>query len=650
MLTPVPAAVKEEVRGGPAESRGGIMPGMDVQQKVLFVDAGTGFYRVAKYAVGDFFGPVDLGLHLTGRFNSLNIGVGLLAGSILPGSNRLVVTGFSPCWGGFYISSMGGAGLIFDNLGINMLSLVGSAAAPSVLVLNRQHGEEIDVSLEPLDLPRVWRSGRPGVYGLLDYVHGRYTKRFTETPRILAVGPAAEATDFGAIVSVPIDGNGRLTDVDTWAGRGGFGSRLLRDHNIAAVIYGGTVVDEDFRDRKVADEWFQVRFQKRLAAKDFEATTKYRFDPKLSTGGTLGANFATLGGSMLAFNYRSIYWSEADRVALHKNLVLDHYLKQFNEETIAPKQQHTCGEPCAAVCKKMKDEFKKDYEPYETMGPQCGIFDQRAAEKLAHHADAMGFDAISVGGVLSWLMECLHEQALAPADVGVDTLPVFLPDSFRVVDDSAHNADLGVALLDAIVARRLDLEQGPRRRARRLARTKGRKVLDLFVHMAFGRKGWMVPNQYWTPGALAPMPIMGKYYMYYGQDFLAPRQLGRLNADRMVQELLLDHLGICRFHRGWAEDMGESIIEALYGKGKAFVEKVTMTAGRINSRNSSVFWEAGRNADLVFEFLKRKRDVGAVQSPALDEWIAKFEKDRREAALDFWYEMHKGAHESLLEF
>ena len=300
----------------------------------------------------------------------------------------------------------------------------------------------------------------------------------------------------------------------------------------------------------------------------------------------------------------------------------------------------------------MRDEFKKDYEPYETMGPQCGIFDQRAAETLTHHADAMGFDAISVGGVLSWLMECLHEQVLTPADLGVDAQPVFSPDGFRVVEDSAHNADArrGAARRDRRAAGST-WRTGPRRRARRLARTKGRKVLDLFVHTAFARKGWMVPNQYWTPGALAPMPIMGKYYMYYGQDFLAPRQLGRLNADRMLQELLLDNLGICRFHRGWAEDMGEGIVEALYGMGKAFVEKVTMTASRINSRNSSVFWEAGRNADLVYEFLKRApRRRATCSGPELDEWIGKFEKDRREAALDFWYEMHKGAHESLLEF
>ena len=153
----------------------------------------------------------------------------------------------------------------------------------------------------------------------------------------------------------------------------------------------GTVIDEDFRDRTVADEWFQNKYNKKLAAKDFEATTKYRFDPKFSTGGTLGVNYATVGGKLIAFNYRSIFMTEDERKSIHEKYILDHYLKQFNEETIQAKQQFTCGEPCTAVCKKMNGEFKKDYEPYQTMGPLCGIFDQRAAEKLNHHADTLGF-------------------------------------------------------------------------------------------------------------------------------------------------------------------------------------------------------------------------------------------------------------------
>ena len=99
-------------------------------------------------------------------------------------------------------------------------------------------------------------------------------------------------------------------------------------------------------------------------------------------------NYAKLAGRMLSFNYQSIYMDEDERLAIHKNFVLDHYLKQFNEETIATKQQKHCGEPCVAVCKKMNGEFKKDYEPYQTMGPLSGIFDQRAAEQLNHHAEA----------------------------------------------------------------------------------------------------------------------------------------------------------------------------------------------------------------------------------------------------------------------
>jgi glyceraldehyde-3-phosphate dehydrogenase (ferredoxin) len=108
---------------------------------------------------------------------------------------------------------------------------------------------------------------------------------------------------------------GRLTHVDTWAGRGGFGSKLLQQHNLAAVMFGGTFVDDDFRDRKVADEWFADKYDKRLKTVDFEATTKYRFDPRFQTGGTFGVNYATIGGRLMYFNYRSIYDSEEQRLA-----------------------------------------------------------------------------------------------------------------------------------------------------------------------------------------------------------------------------------------------------------------------------------------------------------------------------------------------
>jgi glyceraldehyde-3-phosphate dehydrogenase (ferredoxin) len=624
---------------------------VDIQQRVLFVDAATGFYRITRYPLGPFYGPVDLGLHLAGKFNSLNIGVGLLSGSIFPGSNRLILTGFSPCWGGFFVSSMGGAGLVFDNLGLNMVALVGKAPSPSILYLNRMHGEEIEVRVVPVELSRIWAGGRGGVYALMDQVYEQFGGEYKTDPRVLAVGPAAQASDFGAIGSVPIN-RGKLTFVDTWAGRGGFGSKMLQQHGIAAIIYGGTFVDEDFRDRKVADGWFQEKYNKKLGAKDVEATVKYRYDPQFETGGTFGVNFTTLRGRIIAFNYSSIYLDEAARLAIHEQFVENHYLKQFNEETIQTKQQHTCGEPCPAVCKKTRDEFKKDYEPYQTMGPLCGIFDQRAAERLNHHADMYGFDAISVGGVLAWLMECLSRGVATSEELGVKRTPAFSLNGFSVETDSKENAELGVELLDAIVAKRgaLNLEEGARKLARRLAREKGKAVLDPFVYTAYARKGWMVPNQYWTPGALSPMPITGKYYMYYGNEFMPPRKLGRINAQRFRDELILDNLGMCRFHRLWAEEMLPEVMGSLYGKKQEFLERIMATASRINSRNSSIFWESERNVDFVYTFLKRRRDVEGDTDKDLGAWIDRFEKDKAEAALEFWYEAHKGTHEVLREF
>jgi glyceraldehyde-3-phosphate dehydrogenase (ferredoxin) len=212
-----------------------------------------------------------------------------------------------------------------------------------------------------------------------------------------------------------------------------------------------------------------------------------------------------------------------------------------------------------------------------------------------------------------------------------------------------HNAMLGCEILDSIVLKKIDLSEGARKYARRLSRAKGVNLLNRFVYTAYARKGWMVPNQYWTPGALSPMSIMGKYYMYYGDEFVAPRELGRINASRMMAELIIDNMGICRFHRMWAEEMVPEIIESLYGLGDKYLESIKYTASRINGRNSSAFWESERNFNFILSFLKRKKEEG-LDSPEFIKWLNAFETNEKEASLDFWYEIHKGVQESLSEF
>ena len=169
------------------------------------------------------------------------------------------------------------------------------------------------------------------------------------------------------------------------------------------------------------------------------------------------------------------------------------------------------------------------------------------------------------------------------------------------------------------------------------------------VYIAFGRRGWMAPNQYWTAGALAPMTMMGKYYMVYSNDFLAPRALGQKCAERLKAELILDNLGICRFHRAWAEELLPEVMDSLYGCKEQFLRSIAVLAGRLNSHNCPVFWESERDIDFLHTFLKRKREIDYDENPELTLWLEKFAADKMEAARDFWYEMLKGIDESLCE-
>ena len=621
--------------------------------KVFSINLDTSTSSIESYNVGDFFGPADLGFHLSQKNGSLNIGTGLFADSRLSGSNRLVFSGQSPCWDGFYISTMGGAGLIFESLEISMLSLVGKTKQPSVIYMNQKGDGKIELEIENIEIEAIWadksEDENGGVYSLMETVLKNYENRYEKEPRILAVGKSAKTTDFGAVCSAPIK-KGKVTPVDTWAGRGGFGSKMYQDHGIVAIIYGGVSQTRGFRDIKTIDKWFENRYDMNFKTKDKKVTAKYSYVDILKSGGTLGVNYSTLGAEMLSFNYQSVNKSEDDRLDLSDNFIKKHYLKQFNEETIETKNQKTCGEPCSAMCKKMNGKFKKDYEPYQTMGPLSGIFDQRAAEKINRYSDAYGFDAISIGGVIAWIMECLTNGYLTPKEAGVKNIPKFSEkDGFDVVATSMYNANIGIDILDSIIEQRalLDLSGGARVLAHKLSKLKTKKILDCFVFNANGKKGWMVPNQYWTPGVLSPMALMGKYYMYYGNDFMPPRELGLRNAQRFVAELMIDNIAVCRFHRGWAEDITPEIIGHLYDKKDEFIDKLNSFALKLNAQGKPVYWESKKNTDIIYEFLKRKKS--AKYSSELEKWIELFDKDTEHAAEKFWNEIYEGVQEYFNE-
>lgn len=633
-----------------------------LMQRELKIDACTGEFEILPISDVRIIGPVDYGwVRFQEDPGSFCWGGGPLAGSRIPGTRRLVFTGYSPAWEGFYVSSLGGGAFVSHRVGVDFFCLRGRCDTDSVLILNHRNGE-IEVRFEPIDPDVIWASyvgadetSRIGFFALQQAVFDRYQNEYTnDQVRVFAVGPAARYTQEGIIGSNYVK-KGVVTPVEDWAGRGGFGSRLLQHHRVAACIFGGDWEDPDLKDSREIDGYFLEHFGQKAIQTDIAVTAKYRYVPEFETGGTFGVNMRNADDTLFSFNYGSVYQGAALRRVQHQQLILDHYLRQFNEQTIKPRSFSHCGEPCPVACKKLHRHYKKDYEPYQALGPLCGIFDQRAAERANHFVDAMGLDAIQTGSTVSWIMELIHRGLLPPEDLGLPPAKAFSFDfstgeDFDAVEDSARNADYVIAIVDMILFSPAGepFRNGMRSAARWLDARYGISSVDFAAYIPHGGHGGMAPNQYWVPGMLSPMPIMGKYFCYYGVDFLPPRELGKSNVYRMVYELFNENSGACRFHRKWVEAIIDDIIRAHYDLDVNYEAHQFALAEQIYRQEgeSSGFWESERVVDIIHQYLERWGEIG-LEDPDLHYWISRFRQDKWAAARAYWDEIAAGIREAF---
>jgi glyceraldehyde-3-phosphate dehydrogenase (ferredoxin) len=158
----------------------------------------------------------------------------------------------------------------------------------------------------------------------------------------------------------------------------------------------------------------------------------------------------------------------------------------------------------------------------------------------------------------------------------------------------------------------------------------------------------MVPNQYWVPGMLSPMPMMGKYFVYYGLDYLPPRQLGRKCVERMVYEMFSENSGVCRFHRKWVEAIVDEIIEAHYKFPLNYKAHQYARARQIfeYQGDKPVFWEGERTVDVIWQYLEKWERVG-LKDDSLHDWVRRFRLDKWSAARDYWEELRGGIEEAF---
>ncbi|MEB3851196.1 MAG: aldehyde ferredoxin oxidoreductase [Desulfurococcales archaeon] len=635
---------------------------MGLGLRLLRVDVGSGEWGVEE--VDGLLGPLDLGvtLHL-GEYssyrydayserNAVVLGWGPFAHSRLLGSHRVVAVFRSPLTGGLHASTMGGAAWVWARSGLDALAVEGRAEEPSLLLVEGGPGGEVRVRVAPLEarLGDLWRPRPGGLYGarLLQEAAEAQARRLASTAalRVAVVGPAAEASHAGALQSW--EHGWRVVD---GASRGGVGSVLLRAHGVAAIAVGGRL-EPPRRERlaayRAAEEAARERVGAPLARAVLGTTRKYRFDERLGTGGTFGVNYVHYRElvPMLAFN--TIYYNVTVRLRLHA-MLMERFWGPFQAEVFSGSPAGkwlTCGEPCPVACKKVYRGVKVDYEPFHALGPMVGVFELDHARRLVEHADALGVDAIEAGHAAAWLLDLASRGIIDPASIGASGRPVMEPDRYKPEHSGAHAGAVEKVLLaayhpeppgelgglePAVLAGR----HGIRAAARELESRGASGAGDWAVYAAFGHGGWyMTPNLYWTPGMIAPLYMLGRYWTNYTPTFQEPEDYARTSLQRAAAEYAVDNAGFCRFHRGWVEKVLDRLYEALgasvdpIGNARRMYRLVADYRERAGAQ--PVPWETRKTMDILATIAA---EMGA------GGWAERLAGDPG-AALEWWERFH----------
>ncbi len=620
---------------------------------------------------GSIIGPVSWGLHchlvkyrsydysIFDEHNVLCLGAGLLSWSEISGTRRLVFTFRSPLWGGFFLSSMGGAAYVFRYLGVDYAAIEGKAKEPAIILMKSEPSGEIKIRFEHLaeeKLIEIFKKYKEscGGFALAHYIVDNYSDFYGKVPvRIITVGPASVYTRNGALMSYASrDFNFKGKPVE-YSARGGPGSVLYRAHKVAAIVYGGSYVKKhkfpktDLSNFKVLNNVFQKLLGNPMNTVLMNATVKYRYDPKTKSGGTFGNNYAYYNGLNPTFNWSYIYWSEEERKKFFKEVINEVYVKPFNELSIAKRLWRTCDEPCVAVCKKMYKGYKIDYEPYCASTANTGVLDLDVAVEVVDVIDAMGYDAIEFGNTVSWILEAVHRNLIPVEALGLKSKPYFdhklYYDLTKVKELSQHNAEIVKTIawklaFGAGEAYKV-IGEGIRRAAKKLdemfeenVRRENLKFEDIAIYVPFGPDGSLTPAMYWGPGNIMPLPIIGKYLTYYHGIFMEPEDLAVKAIRRAFKELYSEEGGLCRFHRGWGEKILPKLIEEAYGIEVNMDEHNKELLRRIVEYDKKagykpVFWESKRIIDY---FTLAAKEYGA------EKWYEKLIKEGVEAAKEYW--------------
>jgi len=522
--------------------------------------------------------------------NDIFIGTCPFNSPYLPGTHRVTIAFRSPLTGTFFSSTSGGGGYWIMRTGERIFWIKGKSDIPLIIGINDEKALFFEIEKEKLfEIFRGYKEEKGNkalalfsLEFLKEHLGGGY--------RVFCIGPAAFSTDFGNVFSCMVTERGIL--YEDFCGRGGAGS-LLAYKGLAAIAFGGK--EENYKAKLGIDAVKKVfsthgmEYPKAI----LDATEKYR------EKGTFGGNYPKLQHWTIRENWRMIYENKEKREEVFRERIMDtEWYVKFKENVLDKKSSRTCGEPCIATCKKYWDTYKIDYEPYQALGLNCGIYLLKDARELVELVDKLGFDAIEMGHIVAFFLE-LDEKGEVKID-GETRLEKAINVVNQFYEKNWKNKNL----------RTISREMG---------------LQDYAVYIPIGERWCICPTFYWCIGVLLPLPLPGKWCTVYEVGhFKEPEEFAKEVFNAGVKEITYDNFGICRFQRKWIDGIIDDLYFEAYGErinhleiGKNLLKKFWEYNEKAGA--TPVFWESKRVLDII---RKLAEEIGT------PEWKEKMKEDK----------------------
>ena len=513
----------------------------------VWFDLGRGTSRSQWLSCGDpedFLGGIGRGFKyfLEHRFDDpfapeteLMVNTGALSGTPVMTGLRTFFHGYSPLkrtragqpmpmWS----AGSGKFAVLMRAAGVDDLILVGRAAEPSILVV--EAGEpEPSVRLEP--------AGELSGLGVNEKIF-RLADRFPSA-HFAVIGPAGEHYQACWYAGVALSTEKMLSlrqPRTRWCGRGGFGSVLGAKRLLGIVV----VADSDLSN--VSDPV--------LRAVNHEIATgpgsrKFRDPHRWDGAGGTWSNYVPLQEvhAVPEYNFKP------------KDELPQRVFREEVEKTYDVKDEgcYRCGIRCWKMVHERSSNggqhgralCKVDYEPLNMLGTNCGIHEPEKIWPLIERCDDLGFDAISLGAVISYVMDYNRRHPDRPIAGGVQFGDA--DGMLQLMERIAHGQEPDLGHGVAQLSRKLG-EEGYAYHC---------KGLELPAYLPSTNPGypWAIAGGHMSMRTFLLLLFEGKTDLEYWVQAITERGLYTVRDDLV---------GICKF-AGIGDDRVLEAIRAVYG-------------------------------------------------------------------------------------